>query len=115
MKIKLALNYFIKEREKEVFPKLRDVSETLIATAVKHRYPREMNRDASKIFARIQRKLTEDTDTIDLEEGDFNWLYEQIDKADYPPMLSSWRWLFADYLEEIKKKKEESPLREVKK
>lgn len=115
MKIKLDLKYHLRDREVEAFPKLRDVSEMLIATAVKQRYPKEMNRDASKIWARIQRKLGEDTDEIELEESDFKWLYEQVDKAEYPAMLSSWRWIFTDYLEELKKKKEKrADLKEVK-
>lgn len=77
------------------------LSHMIIAGCVQACYPQRMDRDASRLWASILDKLQDAQDTLELEETEFAWLFEKIDRAELPVMFSSYLWAMRRHLAEI--------------
>ena len=101
--VRLTHPYKVNEIDRKNCPTDADVSCFLIEWAVRDQYPNGMPRTDSRFWARINRKLEDASDTLPLEELEFMWLYERMEKREVIPVgISQWYWLFMEYLDSIK-------------
>lgn len=73
------------------------------------KWPQTMPRDTSRMWGRIQDKLFDETDTIELDGSQFDFLNDLVKNTDLPPRCSNWLWMLRDYLEGLEKFVKDKP------
>jgi hypothetical protein len=92
MKLDLEIPYKLNEADRQQFKTGYEVSALLIRHAVQKKWPENMPRDPSRIWARIQDQILDSKNPLDLSDLEWEWLKELVKECDFPGLLSSWRW-----------------------
>lgn len=103
--INLNLPYKVKFLEpdgKKAEVKNRDLTEGIIASAVNTVFPQSMPKTDRKIWAKLQDQFFEGTDTIEVDETTFEWIYRQVEKWEAPPAFASRVEILLGELEKLK-------------
>ena len=96
MKLDLKLSYRKLAGDSDTKPE--DITRMLIVNSVQNKFPQTMDRDASRIWAKIMDRLLNDTE-IDLDATEFEWLKDKIDNSQHAAMFSSYLWTLREHLD----------------
>lgn len=67
----------------------RDLTEGILVSAVGNAFPQSMPKTDRKIWAKLQDQLFEATDSIEVDETTFEWIYRQVEKWEAPAQFAS--------------------------
>jgi len=78
------------------------ITEFIVNSAAGAAHPHGMDRDVSKIFGRIQIKLSTSNGFVDLDDTELGWILDTVEGAKLPSLLSAWKWTLVDELKKAK-------------